>query len=245
MKRLPKLKKKVIVLIVEGTTDETILGYFFEQLIQNNKFVIKVIAGDVFTDSRNRMLSPKAILGQQIAKIKAVNKFTDTDFICIAQLIDTDGMFIPPTDFIVNNTLNSGEKTYFYDLTTRQVKVNSEKNRAKLLHLWQLKKNKVLPLTTAITYGPLALPVYIFFNSLNLEHVTQDLIAPADQKMELSLRFIDKMQDDLANFLKFLTEKKIGDSYLDSWTRLGHDQDWSQSKSNLIYFAELISKLDH
>lgn len=76
-------KKKVILFIVEGITDQIVFQEFFDQIVNNNHFVVKVVNGDIFTDKKYESLTPKAIIGLLMKMIRKQTKFTPNDIISL------------------------------------------------------------------------------------------------------------------------------------------------------------------
>jgi hypothetical protein len=226
---------------VEGITDEMIFQEYFDKIIDSHKFFVKVMNGDVFTRNMEDNLMPKELVGEVMKQVRLQTKFQTSDLALVAHLIDTDGIFIPESDYAVSSTHGSFDgKTYQYDLLNGQVIVNSKDNLDKLRTIWDYKRGKVVSLRKGITYTSSKVPYLLYFNSLNLEHVTHGNILSSSEKEKSAIEFIEALGGDFSKFEAFFKEKAYDGDYEQAWDDVISSIDWTSPKSN-VYF--LISKI--
>lgn len=237
-------KKKVILFIVEGITDQIVFQEFFDQIVNKNHFVVKVVNGDIFTDKKYESLTPKAIIGLLMKMIRKQTKFTPNDIIFIAQLVDTDGIFIPESHYEVDENKDYKDRTYRYDLEQKKVYVQSSRHLLSLQDNWRKKKKLVLSLVKPITYSSVKIPYFIFYNSLNLEHVIVDEIVENKDKQIVALKFIETLSNNVQQFIQFFEDKICAETYQDSWNEELLSQNWYESKSNIKFLINQVLSLE-
>lgn len=132
-------KRKAIVLIVEGITDELVINPIFK-LIENHELFVKVVHGDVYSNIWNQNKPSKVIVGEIMKQVKQETKFKDKDIEMVLQIIDTDGIFLEKDRFIVDEEAKLDSKSYAYDLYERIVRLNTEQDKSRLNETWDRKK---------------------------------------------------------------------------------------------------------
>jgi Icc-related predicted phosphoesterase len=87
--------KKIVMFIVEGTTDEDALSQILQKIFENEQVRFHIVFGDITTDYN---VDEKHIVNEVYDHIKSEMikyKISRTNIIKIIHLIDTDGAFIP------------------------------------------------------------------------------------------------------------------------------------------------------
>lgn len=213
------------------------------KLIENHELFVKVVHGDIYSNIWNQNKPPKVIVGEIMKQVKQETKYKDKDIEMVMQIIDTDGIFLKKECYLVDEDVEIDSKTYIYDLKERVVRLNTEQDKSRLNEIWDRKKRLVLPLIGGITYGQSKIPFTLYFNSLNLDHVITDKILSDFEKEDKALDFIDSLNDDVELFIKFFDEKCPYDNYRESWKRIQDDDQWNNSKSNIVFLIQkIISK---
>lgn len=239
----PKLKK-VIILIVEGTTDELLYQTFIEKMINKHKLTLKVVHSDVFTNKANINTPSKAIVGNIVNMVMKETKFLPSDIALIAQITDTDGAFIPKSDYCVDDSrAYHDNKSYVYDLSQRKVAVKDSDKLQKLQDTWKIKREKMSVLKSGFNQGTSRIPYRLYYNSLNLEHVTRGDILAGDEKTMSIVGFISKLEEDFENYLAFFEQLSIAETYENSW-EFGADYDWTRPRSNIQYLNSYIREIE-
>ncbi|GAB2027961.1 hypothetical protein [Lactovum odontotermitis] len=172
--------------------------------------------------------------------VKEQNKFLPSDIALIAQLTDTDGVFIPVEDYTVSDECQNDTKTYWYDLENKQVCVESQDKLEHLRDIWYKKRQKILALRKGVFYSSAKIPYFLYYNSLNLEHVTQNDILKDEEKQISAVRFIDDLGEDFQRFIDFFEHKSVGKDFDESWDFIIGSSEWNVSKSNVKFLVERL-----
>lgn len=205
-------KKKVMLFIVEGSTDETSLSTVLSRIFSSSTVKFQVVHGDVLTHdftSSNKIVT--AVWEQVKDFMGSVYKKSD---ICrIVHLTDTDGVFIPDDAVVEDNSMKFGHSPYY---TKTQIRTP---NRAGILNRNQRKRNNIDRLSTCPKIADIPYSIYYF--SLNLEHVLHGKTNLSEwDKIRCAEKFDLKYGDDPDGFTLFMKESSFSvcDDYRDSWT---------------------------
>lgn len=203
--------KKVVLIIVEGPTDDDALGVIFTKYFDDNTVRVKIVHGDITTKSR---VCSSNILAQITDLVKqALNeyKLNKKDLLRIIHLTDTDGAFAPD-DTVVNDAT---KKKAFYSndsiLTCDPESIKS-RNRQKSENIRKLFSTK---------YIWKDIPYQLYFMSCNLDHVLYNKLNLTDEEKENeALAFAKQYKNDLAGFVSFISnpELAVQGDYLETWT---------------------------
>lgn len=235
--------KKVIILIVEGITDEIVLDPV-RKLIDSHQFHVQVVYGDAFTKKWGKNKTAKEIVGYIMKQVKDETKFKNSDIAHIIQLIDTDGVFINNDNFIIDETVVPEEsKTYSYDFESKTIRIVSESAKKALLKKWNHKKELVMALKKGTTYSSSKVPFSLYFNSLNLDHVITNSILKKDDKGNEAIKFIESNKD-LDSYIEFFRTKSSSESFESSWNEIVVDSDWEHPKSNVTFLIDKIKEIE-
>ncbi len=109
MKR--KTAKKVMLVIVEGLTEQTTLEGILSELFQTDQVEVFVTRGDQFAFVEEPKKKVADLIGAAIKKYRL--KESDIDRVVI--LTDTDGCFVREDCVVHNATLSKNENFYFLD----------------------------------------------------------------------------------------------------------------------------------
>ncbi|MDR1018799.1 MAG: hypothetical protein LBM02_08880 [Lachnospiraceae bacterium] len=78
----------------------------------------------------------------------------------------------------------------------------------------------------------------LFYNALNLEHVTENRILNDNEKERAAVKFVDSIGDNITRFQKFFDNKTDANDYKESWELVINDNDWTKSKSNIKFLID-------
>ena len=112
MKRLAR--KKIVLVIVEGPSDEVALGMALSQVYDKDFIYVHIMHGDITT---RRGVSSKNIvakLGNEVTAYAKSQHYKASDFKQIIHIVDTDGAYIPDDNImekenLINNAAKVGE----------------------------------------------------------------------------------------------------------------------------------------
>ena len=95
--------KRVVMIIVEGPTDDEALGLLFTRFFDQNQVYIQIVHGDI-TSSRH--VNAQNIQNKITDFVKENAKkyaFKQSDIQEVIQITDTDGAFIPDSQVVFDN----------------------------------------------------------------------------------------------------------------------------------------------
>ena len=154
-------KKKILLFIVEGPTDESALSTVFSRIFSSDMVKFHVIHGDILTRD---FVRPERIAATVNEQIKAFRNdiYKPADFCKVVHLIDMDGVYIPDSSIIEEN---EPDKTYpFY--TDTQILTPSPQ---KIIDRNKRKRDAIAKLSVTGKIGGISYSLYYF--SCNLDHV--------------------------------------------------------------------------
>lgn len=218
-------RKKILLVIVEGTSDETALGYAMTQVYDKEQVYIQVVHGDVTT--RDRVTSSNIVnkVGDEVKKFMDNNPFKPSDFKGIIHIVDMDGAYAPDSAIVEDKDCR--ECVY----SETQIRTNSVE---KIIKRNQQKKENLLRL---IGNGRIrTIPYRIYYMSCNMDHVLFDKINSSDKEKENdSFAFAAKYKGDVAGFLKFMCESdfSVDGEYKESWKFIQNGLHSLERHSNL------------
>ena len=154
-------KKKVMLFIVEGPTDETSLSTVLNRIFSSATVKFQVIHGDILT--RDFTSSDKIVAAVWEQEKEFMGSIYRKSDICrIVHLTDMDGVFIPDDAVVENDTVEIDTPPYY---TETQIQTP---NRAGILDRNQRKRNNIDRLSACPKVA--GIPYSMYYFSLNLEH---------------------------------------------------------------------------
>ena len=154
-------KKKVMLFIVEGPTDETSLSTVLNRIFSSATVKFQVVHGDILT--RDFTSSDKIVAAVWEQEKEFMGSIYRKSDICrIVHLTDMDGVFIPDDAVVENDTVEIDTPPYY---TETQIQTP---NRAGILDRNQRKRNNIDRLSACPKVA--GIPYSMYYFSLNLEH---------------------------------------------------------------------------
>ena len=202
-------RKKVVLVIVEGASDDTALGVALNQIYDRNSVHIHIMHGDITT---KKGVNPKNIIskiGDEVRGYARSQHYKASNFKQIIHIVDTDAAYIPDSSIIEDATLE--ETVYETDgIHTANVEAIKERNNVKRENLYRLRtQNQVWNV-----------PYKVYYMSCNLDHVLHNKRNSTDlEKENDAYAFAKKYKGDRDGFVKFISESSfsiIGD-FKESW----------------------------
>ena len=202
-------RRKVIIIICEGTTDETALSVFTE-IYKDGQVRFIVTHGDITTRkfgtaSGNVITAVNSVIRENMAKYG----LKKGDILRVIHVMDTDGAFVP--DDMVRQGLE-GELSYHKDhIAAGDVEGIRKRNAVKRQNVNILcGKGKI----NEITYEA-------YYLSRNLEHALhgRDDTLSTDEKVRLAEEFEARYSDDAEGFKALLNsdELAVPGEYDETW----------------------------
>lgn len=233
--KMQPAEKKVVLFLVEGSTDSTSLGFVISRLIESADVRFHVLGGDLCYRFRiNRQNAAKTIM-------RPVNSFLQRyrlrkgDILKIVHVIDTDGAFIPAT-----RVFHGGNDRVYYGqdkivtLCDDSMRVRNERKTAAAMALSELDSVEQIPYA-------------IYYFSRNIEHVLHDRTdtLSSAEKRELSERFEDEYAERPSAFVSFVRSQPVAvrGTYEQTWDYIFRDTNSLKRGTNLgLFFSSMKKK---
>ncbi len=205
-------RRKAIVVVVEGRSDEEALAYFFESYFDSTKVFVKVMGGDITSDYKVPQSQLVRTLENKIRQKLAVYNVKPADLVQVIHLVDMDGAYIP--DSCIQE--KDGVSKTFYTLTTIET---DKKEKIEKRNAWKRASVNLLSSKDTIFRS---VPYHVYYMSCNLDHVLHDNpnLTPAG-KMQKAVEFAMRHEgsDGTARFIEFISTSSFAVSlpYRESW----------------------------
>lgn len=229
-------RKKIVFVIVEGSSDDTALGVLFSRIYDKNTVHVEITHGDITSakhvDAGNIVMS----VADFVRNFADNNHFTKKDFQQIIHLIDTDGAYIPDEHVLDDSTAQKPIYSETEIRTTNRAGI-LKRNAAKSLAMDKLVGRKTI-------WG---VPYQAYYMSSNLDHALYGKQNSSDEEKEAdAYAFAKRYKDDISAFLRFLcaSDFSVGSSYVESWKFIRQNLHSLQRHTNLgICFRKSVEAL--
>ena len=203
-------KKKIMLFIVEGPTDETSLSTVLSRIFSSDTVKFQVVHGDVLTRD---FVAPDRIIAAVNEQIKLFrgNIYKPSDFCKVVHLADTDGAFIPE-DAVVAEAVEGRQYPFYTDtqiLTPEPTNIIDRNAR---------KRRNIAKLSSTGRVG--GIPYSFYYFSCNLDHVLhgRNNLSEAE-KIACSRDFDLQYADDPNAFIRFMKDESfaVQGTYQETW----------------------------
>lgn len=243
-KRVSSVTKKVLLIIVEGHTEQIILEDFLDEHFANSTIRFDVQREDILTkwDANKRIPNIKNSVTRVIQNYLEKYKFLAKDLTAVVHITDADGCFIAPEFVKVKGDI---EQNLFY--TEDAILVKSEKRKEQIEQRNEMKANnaKILMANDHFSIHRLRIPYQLFYFSTNLEHVLwNERNEIATEKVQKADEFMESLSSSIEEFLKeYLPvnpELPYKDKMKMSWSFLMEGCNSLQRGTNVPLLFEMI-----
>lgn len=204
-------KKKIMLFIVEGPTDETSLSTVLSRIFSSDTVRFQVVHGDVLTKDFVESDKIIAAVNEQI-KLFRGSVYRPGDFCKVVHLADTDGAFIP--EEAIKEEAAEGRQYPFY--TDTQILTPEPAN---IVDRNARKSSNIAKLSSIGRIG--GIPYSFYYFSCNLDHVLhgRNNLSEAE-KIVCSRDFDLKYADDPNAFIRFMKDESfaVQGTYQETWT---------------------------
>ena len=218
-------EKKVILFIVEGSSDEAALGTIMKEYFSGNEVQFVVVHGDI---ALKDYVSADYIIrkiNELAENIRQKYRYSLDDFMRVIHIADMDGGYISKDD--VKEAEVEGLQYFLDHIDTKNVEAVIRRNQSKGEILFKLRKTGKIN----------GIPYRIYFNSCNLEHVLYgELKDFSDEEKEtLSDDFAEKYEGQVERFISFISEPEIAVSgtYQKTWDYIQKGRNSLNRHSNM------------
>lgn len=235
-------EKKYVLFIVEGKSDRTFYGEYFNDLISKNNLDldIKVTGGDILP---KKVDDPVNLIKDAFYEELGKTKLKETDFVKIIQICDTDGSYFSEEQFVVDDRKEYYDKSYLYSPYGKpNIYVRDQASKEYLINKWKTKyqNQTILSKQESIKMdGGTNIPYRLFYVSLFLEHLLKNdpLIDPHDKRdcVEDYLEY-----NDIDSFIELLKSKKNSDNFGASWEIIEQKKGDYTPSSNLNILVDKL-----
>jgi hypothetical protein len=236
------IKKKVVLLLVEGSCEEVLLYNRLRSLFEQHNIRFHIQHGDILYDLERPEEPIKSVIGNAVNKFMIKSKFLMEDVFCVLHIIDMDGCFIRDDAIVIDDTQK--ELTVYHE---DRISVPHEKQKQQIAARNAERSNNINIMKTLNTILSGEINYRMYYFSRNLEHVLFKEPNPEkDMKYPNVERFIEQLEMPIEDFLQDSMPLLTGvDSYTESWDRVSERTASLQRYSNvplLFEFVKLQSK---
>lgn len=225
--------KRVLLFVVEGSTDETALALILERCFSESRIAFDIMSGDITTKALPERETIVTHLRKKVIAYVENKPYRWTDIEKIILITDLDGAFIPAENVLQHE----GELHYELDaIKTNNVDGIRKRNERKAKALQKLIA------TPCITYKKCRVPFFTYFMSRNLEHALHGVEAELDvkEKEELARQFQLQYALDITGFISFMNSEKVAvqGTYQETWDYVQAGTSSLHRGSNLHLFLK-------
>ena len=207
---MPRHEKKIILVLVEGESDEISFEGVLKDFFSSSDVRVHVMRCDITIKDCPRPSEILKKIKEPIDDFLSVSKLLKSDIQRIVHLVDTDGAFVPDSCVVsaAQDKVSYSEDTIFAPNAGGIKRRNAIKS-AVLSKLCG----------TNSVYGDI--PYHVFFLSRNLEHVLHNRMEnlSSSEKARLSDRFDEQFEGRLHDFLRFISDPAfaVPGNYKETW----------------------------
>lgn len=204
-------KKKIMLFIVEGPTDETSLSTVLSRIFSSDTVRFQVVHGDVLTKDFVESDKIIAAVNEQI-KLFRGSVYKPGDFCKVVHLADTDGAFIPE-GAVIKEEATEGRQYPFY--TDTQILTPEPAN---IIDRNARKSKNIAKLSSTRRIG--GIPYSFYYFSCNLDHVLHGRNNLSEAEKIARSRAFDLQYADAPNaFIRFMKDESfaVQGTYQETW----------------------------
>lgn len=224
---MPHKRRKIVLVIVEGPSDETALEQSFTALFDPDEIRIKVVHGDITADIGASSSNVVASVGSLVKNYASIYGLKPRDFLQVIHITDTDGVYIPDSNVIEKGDhMGRPEYTETNIVAAPESKIKERNARKKAC----LDKLSLTPFVWKIV------PYSIYYMSCNLDHVLYDVQNSDDEtKNKNAFRFATKYKDDFDGFVEYISGPTlaVAGDYKETWEYIRQDLNSLRRHTNL------------
>ena len=227
------MMKKIILLLVEGPSDEDALAVIYSKLVEAHNIEFDVLHTDITADEKMTVKYIEAKIKSEIKKYLERHPFIQkADILKVVQIIDTDGAFVPRSQV---KPSKEGRTEYFdTHIEAKNLDRLIRRNISKRMIVYHLMKSKKV---AGYDYE-------IYYFSRNLEHVLHNLpqTLTDEEKEDLAFEVADRYSQSPIEFLHFLyhADFHVKGTYEDTWKFIMQNGNSLKRYCNMSVFFERL-----
>ena len=228
-------RKKIVLVIVEGASDETALGIALTQVFDKDVVYVHIMHGDITTRNGVNSQNIVAKVGAEVKGYAKSKHYTAKDFNQIIHIVDTDAVYIPKEKIIENQ--QSDELSYQDNgIHTNSVDKVILRNKQKSENLYRLRGCSSI----------WNIPYRVYYMSCNLDHVLHNKRNSTDgEKEQDAYAFAKNYKNNVEAFLDFMCQSpfSIKGDFKESWEFIEEDMHSIERFTNLPICLEKEQKI--
>lgn len=229
--------KKLILILVEGKSDEESLEYVLSNLVKSEKVKFVICRGDITSDYKTTTRNVNKKIAAKIEEFLDASNglYSITDVDLIVHIMDTDACSIDECN-VVESEKNEYQKT---TVNTTNKENILDRNKRKLAILKMVSRLNYLSFD--VDNSSLCVPYAPYYMSCNLEHVLHDNpnIDTVDEKEYYSMIFSVKYLNKISEFVDFINSTNVGTNltFSESWNNILKPENALKRETNLNLFV--------
>jgi hypothetical protein len=233
-------RKRVVLLIVEGESDETLLIDRLRELFKEHDIRFEPQHGDILYDIKKQGKPIKDIIGETVKEVLIKRKYKPSDILAVIHIIDTDGCLIPEDKVVIDN---QQEVLTFYQNNCISVPNGDQRNN--ILTRNEIRSRNIRTMNSVRAIVSNKYNYQMFYFSRNLEHVIFNEPNPCSEtKVDNIESFLDDLTLPLENHLKqympVLSQRSYNDQYSESWSIVSQGVKSLQRSTNVPLIFDFI-----
>lgn len=236
-------EKKIVLFLVEGTSDIEALENNFEEIYEKYNIEFKPLKCDITADESSTRRNIESLLMKKVDEFLSRHlEIREDDILGVVQIVDMDGAGIPSENIkqSENNKTTYTEQFIFAKDKTRLVARNLRKRSI----LCYLKEKEFLEKFNKDGECEYRLKYHIYYFSRNLEHALYGKSEEytKEEKEEFAMEFADRFEGNEDEFIKYLSSSDIivQGKYKETWDFIFSELNSLRRGSNLhLVFEEI------
>ncbi len=226
------MKKKVILFLVEGISEDEALSALISNIIKNERVAFQIMHGDITSNINTNQQNIKKLINEKIKEYMSESKVNKNDILSVIHLIDIDGAYIKDEELMIENSgIQKGFKYYPNQIhaCNKEKIINRNSKKSAIMNL----------LSTTNEISNIKYKTYYF--CCNLDHVLYDEANLEENlKVPYAEDFQDKFFDDEIGFIDFMSNSDfaVNGEYNETWNFLKQDLNSLGRYSNFHLFFD-------
>ena len=239
------MSKKVILVIVEGQTEELILFDFLQERFSNVEVRIDIQCGDIVGNWNRKFGTVKGAIEDVVANYLELYRLMPSDLLAIIQFTDTDGCFIENKYIRVDREL--ARKMRY---SPKAIYVSNQEKKLQMIQRNMDKAKSTVKLACSKTTKAINLrvPYCLGYFSINLDHVLWDeQNTTGRSKLDKAEQFLEQLEVPLDQFMmQFLpvdSQLPLEEKLEKSWIDIRKGLNSLQRSTNMPFVLEFVDSL--
>lgn len=241
------MTKKVILVVVEGETEQVILYDYLDMYFAESEVRFDVQRGDILTkwEGNKKTTNIKKTVGQVISRYLEKNKFLPKDLLAVVQITDADGCFIPLEQVKVSTNIKG---SIFYDETEILVESAKKKEAIEERNTLKAQNIKILATSESFTLKKKSVPYQLFYFSTNLEHVlwgerNEEPVGKVSKADEFIETLSCSIEEYLRQYLHVNKDNSYDEQIEESWSYIMQDCNSLKRSTNVPLLVEMVEQI--